>query len=83
MVYTYRVEFETDPQTKTIVVSVPTLNYTADFGDTVEEALERLHVLAQGFLELLAEKGESIPPNDPPDEGVYLSLKLAHEPLPA
>ena len=83
MVYTYRVEFETDPETKTIVVSLPTLNYTADFGSTVEEALERLQVLAQGFLDLLAEQGESIPPSDPPSEGVYLSLKLEHEPLPA
>lgn len=83
MVYTYRVEFETDPQTSAIVVSLPTLNYTADFGSTVEEALERLQQLAQGFLEILAEKGEPIPPNDSPDEGVYLSLKLEREPLPA
>ncbi len=83
MVHTYRVEFETDPQTKTIVVSVPTLNYTADFGTTVEEALERLQRLAQGFLEVLTEHGELIPPSDSPSEGVYLSLKLEHEPLHA
>jgi predicted RNase H-like HicB family nuclease len=83
MVYTYRVEFETDPETKHIVVSLPTLNYTADFGSTVEEALTRLHHLAQGFLEVLIEKGEPIPPSDPPGEGVYLSLKLEPEPLPA
>jgi len=83
MVHVYRVEFETDPQTNTIVVSVPTLNYTADFGRTVEEALERLQQLAQGFLEVLAEQGEPIPPSDPPGEGIYLSLKLEHEPLPA
>ena len=83
MVHVYRVEFETDPDTKTIVVSLPTLHYTADFGDTVEEALERLQTLAQGFLEVLAERGEPIPPSDPPQEGLYLSLKLEHEPLPA
>lgn len=82
MIYFYRVEFETDPQTKNIVVSVPTLNYTADFGRTVEEALERLQTLAQGFIELLADQGESIPPSDSPGEGIYLSLKLEHEPLP-
>jgi len=82
MVYNYRVEFATDPETKTIVVSLPTLNYTADFGTTVEEALTRLQTLAQGFLELLAEQGQPIPPSDPPNEGVFLSLKLEHEPQP-
>ena len=81
MVHTYRVEFETDPKDRTIVVSLPTLNYTADCGSTVEEALERLQHLAQGFLEVLAEQGAPIPPSDPPREGVYLSLKLEHEPL--
>ena len=83
MVHIYRVEFETDPDTKAIVVSLPTLNYTADFGGTVEEALERLQTLAQGFLEVLAERGEPIPPSDPPLEGLYLSLNLEREPLPA
>lgn len=70
MVYTYRVEFETDPDTKAVVVLLPTLNYTADFGGTVEEVLERLQTLVQGFLEVLAEEGESIPPGDPPLEGL-------------
>jgi len=65
------------------VVSLPTLNYTADFGHTVEEALERLQTLAQGFLEVLAERGEPIPPSDPPGEGLFLSLKREREPLPA
>jgi predicted RNase H-like HicB family nuclease len=83
MVHTYRVEFETDPQTRSIVVSLPTLNYTADFGETVEEALQRLQRLAEGFLEVLADQGQPIPPSDPLGEGVYLSLKLQHEPLPA
>ncbi len=82
MVYTYHVAFETDPETNTIVVSLPTLNYTADFGSTVEEALERLQTLAQGFLEVLADQGQPIPPSDPPGEGVFLALKLTHEPLP-
>lgn len=83
MGHIYRVEFETDPDTKAIVVSLPTLNYTADFGSTVEEALERLQTLAQGFLEVLAERGEPIPPSDPPLEGLYLSLNPEREPLPA
>lgn len=83
MMYFYRVEFETDPETKHIVVSLPTLNYTADFGGTVEEALERLQHLAQGFLDVLAEQGEPVPPSDPPGEGVYLLLKLEREPQPA
>ncbi len=81
MVYTYRVEFETDPDTKSVVVSLPTLNHTADFGDTVEEALERLQDLAQGFLDVLAENGEPIPASDPQTEGVHLSLNLEGEPL--
>ena len=47
MIYTYRVTFETDSTTGKIVVSLPSLNYTADFGATVEEALKNLKELAQ------------------------------------
>lgn len=83
MVYLYRVESETDPETKDIVVSLPTLNYTADFGRTVEEALRRLQVLAEGFLEVLVEQGQPLPPSDPPGEGLYLSLKSERQPLAA
>ena len=83
MLYTYRVEFETDSKMNKIVVSLPSLNYTADFGSTVEEALEHLQTLAQGFLEVLVEKGELIPHSDPPGEGVYLALKIRGKSLAA
>ena len=76
MIYTYRVTFETDSTTGKIVVSLPSLNYTADFGATVEEALKNLKELAQGFLEILAEQGKPIPPSDPVTDGVYLSLQF-------
>ena len=76
MIYNYRVEFETDPETKEIVVSLPNLNYTADSGETVEEALENLSKLATGFVEVLLEHGESIPPSDKLGKGMYLSFEL-------
>ena len=47
---TYRVEFETDPTTKQVTAKLPTLNHTADFGDTAEEALGRLRDLATGLM---------------------------------
>ena len=83
MICTYHVKFETDPTTGNIVVSLPTLNYTADHGSTVEEALDNLKILAEGFLEVLADQGEPIPANDPVDDGIYLSLKLKRTPIHA
>jgi len=79
MQYTYRVQFETDPESREVVVSLPTLNYTGDFADTVEEAVRRLQELASGFLEVLAESGEDIPPSDPLGEGLYLSFEVREE----
>jgi len=77
MVFTYRVVLETDEETREIVASLPTLNYTADFGGTVEEALSRLQELASGYIETLQAAGESIPPSDPvSSQGLYLSLEV-------
>ena len=77
MVFTYRVVLETDEETREIVASLPTLNYTADFGGTVEEALARLQELATGFIETLRAAGEPIPPSDPVSgRGLYLSVEV-------
>ncbi len=40
MTYIYRLEIETDHETGDIVTSLPSLNYTADFGDTVEQSID-------------------------------------------
>jgi predicted RNase H-like HicB family nuclease len=58
---TYRVEFETDPTTKQVTAKLPTLNHTADFGDTAEEALSNLRELATGLIEVLLDQGKEIP----------------------
>ena len=83
MIYTYHVEFETDPASGNVVVTLPSLNYTSDFGSTAEEALENLKILAEGFLEILVDQGKPIPPSDPITDGIYLSLQLNKTPLPA
>lgn len=71
----YRVEFETDSKTKQVTAKLPTLNYTADFGDTAEEALAYLRKLASGLIEVLLEEGKQIPPSDKTEKGgVFLSL---------
>ena len=75
MLYSYRVEIETDVETGDIVVSLPSLNYTADNGGSIEEALENLRELAVGFIEVLKEQGEVVPPSDSPGEGFYLFLE--------
>ncbi len=76
MVYVYRVEIETDKETGDIVASLPKLNYTADFGASIEEAIERLRELATGFIETLIEEGESIPCSDELiGNDLYLSLE--------
>jgi len=61
---TYRVAFETDPRTKQLTAKLPTLNHTADFGDTAEEALTNLRKLATGLIEVLLDEGKEIPPSD-------------------
>ena len=74
---TYRVEFETDIKTKQVTAKLPTLNNTADFGDTAEEALGNLRKLAIGLIELLLDEGKEIPPSDKTEKGgVFLSLSL-------
>ena len=60
----YRVEFETDLKTKQVTAKLPTLNNTADFGDTAEEALANLRKLASGLIEVLLDEGKEIPPSD-------------------
>ncbi len=76
MLYSFRVEFETDSETGDIVVSLPSLNHTADSGEHVEEALENLQELAVGFIEMLRERGDKIPESDPPGEGTFLFLEV-------
>ena len=61
---TYKVEFETDPDTKQVTAKLPALNHTADFGETAEEALANLRELANGLIEVLLDEGKEIPPND-------------------
>lgn len=74
---TYRVEFETDSKTKQVTAKLPTLNHTADFGDTAEEALANLRKLATGLIELLLDEGKEVPPSDKTEKGgVFLSLSL-------
>ena len=77
MLYEYLVKIETDKETGEIVASLPTLNYTADFGVTIEDAIERLRKLAAGFIETLIEEGEPIPQSDSlVGNDLYLSLKI-------
>jgi predicted RNase H-like HicB family nuclease len=80
---TYRVEFETDPTTKQVTAKLPTLNHTADFGDTAEKALSNLRELATGLIEFLLDEGKEIPPSDTTEKGgVFLSLSLNLKPRP-
>ena len=61
---TYRVEFETDPKTKQVTAKLSTLNHTADFGDTAEEALSNMRELATGVIEVILDEGKEVPPSD-------------------
>jgi len=77
MLHTYKVVIETDNETGKIVVSLPTLNYTADFGDTVEEAIANLKKLAIGFIETLRQERIAVPPNDPlTGNDLFLTLEI-------
>lgn len=72
----YRVVFETDPKTGAVTATLPSLNHTADYGASAEEALDNLRELAQGFLEVLQQSHEPLPPSDRTEAGgVYLSLR--------
>lgn len=74
---TYKVEFETDLHTKQVTAKLPTLNHTADFGETAEAALANLRELAGGLIEVLLGEGKEIPPSDKTEKGgVFLSLSL-------
>ena len=74
---TYRVEFETDLKTKQVTAKLPTLNNTADFGDTTENAVSNLRELATGLIEVLLDQGKEVPPSDTTEKGgVFLSLSV-------
>ena len=80
---TYRVEFDTDPKTKQVTAKLPTLNHTADFGDTAEKALANLRELATGLIEVLQDEGKEVPPSDTTEKGgVFLSLSLNKQAYP-
>jgi predicted RNase H-like HicB family nuclease len=77
MRFAYRVEFETDPKTGQVTAKLPSLNHTADFGDTAEEAVANLRELATGFIEVLLDEGKVIPPSDATEGGgVFLALEI-------
>jgi len=67
MRFATRVEFETDPKTGLVTAKLPSLNHTADFGNTAEEAVANLRELATGFIEVLLDEGKAIPPSDATD----------------
>jgi predicted RNase H-like HicB family nuclease len=80
---TYRVEFETDPKTKQVTAKLPTLNHTADFGESAEKALSNLRELATGLIEVLLDEGKEVPPSDTTGKGgVFLSLSVNVKPGP-
>ncbi len=73
----YNVEIHTDEETGQICVELPTLNNVADFGETVEEALENLKKLADFAIECTQEDGEEIPESDEIEAGkTYLSFEI-------
>jgi len=73
----YKVEFETDHRTKQVTAKLPTLNHTADFGETAETALANLRELANGLIEVLLDERKDIPPSDKTEKGgVFLSLSI-------
>lgn len=73
----YRVEFETDPKTGQVTAKLPSLNHTADFGDTAEEAVANLRELAAGLIEVLLDEGKAVPPSDATEGGgVFLALEV-------
>jgi predicted RNase H-like HicB family nuclease len=73
----FKVEFETDLHTKQVTAKLPTLNQTADFGETAEAALANLRELASGLIEVLLDEGKEIPPSDKTEKGgVFTSLRF-------
>jgi predicted RNase H-like HicB family nuclease len=77
MRFVYRVEFETDPTTGQVTAKLPSLNHTADFGDTAEAAVANLRELAAGFIEVLLEGGKAVHRSDATEGGgVFLALEI-------
>ena len=71
----YQVVFTRDPETATIVASIPAL-LLADFGADVPEVLDRLQAMATFHLDCLVEEGKPIPTEETEEAGLYLRVKL-------
>jgi predicted RNase H-like HicB family nuclease len=77
MRFVYRVEFETDSKSGQVTAKLPSLNHTADFASTAEEAVANLRDLAVGFIEVLLDEGKAVPPSDATEGGgVFLALEV-------
>ena len=72
--FEYKVVLSRDEETENFDVKVPALGI-ADFGSTVEEALQHIQDMIIFHLECLVEEGESIPKEKPGGDGLFIRVK--------
>ena len=70
----YHVVFSRDPETKSVVAEIPTLEI-ADYGADVPEALERLQAMVSFDLECLIQERTAILRGDSEEIGLYLRVR--------
>jgi len=70
----YKIEYEFDKKSGTVVATIPELNHVSSFGATFAEAEANVREAALGYLEVLAKEKKEIPKPAFKTEGTYLRL---------
>lgn len=72
--FSYKIEYEVDKKTGTVVATIPELNHISSFGDSFAEAEANVREAALGYLEVLTKKQKEFPVPSFRTEGTYLKI---------
>lgn len=72
--FSYKIEYEADKETGTVVATIPELNHISSFGDSFAEAEANVREAALGYFEVLKKKQEDFPAPSFRTEGTYLKI---------
>jgi len=72
--YEYKIEYEFDKETGSVVAVIPELNHVSSFGNDFAEAERNVKEAALCYLEALQKSSKDIPKTSFKIEGTYLKI---------
>jgi predicted RNase H-like HicB family nuclease len=75
----YKIQYDFDPETRSVTAVVPALNYLSSFGDNFQKAEQNIKEAIQAYLEALIKEHLEIP-QEKILEGTFLKVNVALQP---